>query len=436
MAEDLDAELEDYWKGSVGQSAPAAAAVAAPKKKSLSLTGKKRAAPQKTILTTPHKGPSKVISLKSNNKHLSGAIDKPLSSGGGGGNNNARKPQTGGRPQQRKRQRGGGGGGGGNYRGRGGNYGGSAASRSGNPFHPQALARLEPRPNAETVTYPGKTKLFIGGLPEDYTENQLQGLLEPFGDLQECYLPQGKSFAIVTFTSRESAFKAQTALSCKTLEGGRTLRVRPSPDAAVWIGDLPNIATNELLRQSFSRFGPINRAIVCCDTRGRSLGHGIVEFSYKGSATNCIEVCTTQPFLLSRSPQPVRVEPFRYKEEDVGLPAKEVLLDRFYWQMIQSECNGPGPRMSDASEPIAMEWLNLYQQQKIAKQALKEKFLEERKELIEKQMAWFEEEEVERQRASEEVRTQRMEIMRREEQLRSNQAQLDHASAQVGFGAW
>lgn len=104
--------------------------------------------------------------------------------------------------------------------------------------------------------------------------------------------------------------------------------------------------------------------------------------------------------------------------------------------MIQSECNGPGPRMSDATEPIAMEWLNLYQQQKIAKQALKEKFLEERKELIEKQMAWFEEEEVERQRASEEVRTQRMEIMRREEQLRSNQAQLDHASAQVGFGAW
>lgn len=433
MAEDLDAELEDYWKGSVGESAPESepepvAEVAAPKKKILSLTGKKRTASEKpsilSRLTSPHKGPSKVISLKSNNKHLSGAIDKPLSS-----SNSARKPQLG-KQQQRKRQRQAGGG---NYRG---NYGGGGVNRSGNPFHPQALARLEPRPNAETVVYPGKTKLFIGGLPEDYDEAQLQGLLEPFGDLQECYLPQGKSFAIVTFTSRESAYKAQTALSCKTLEGGRTLRVRPSPDAAVWVGDLPNIATNELLKNAFSRFGPINRAIVCCDTRGRSLGHGIVEFAYKGSATNCIEVCTTQPFLLSRSPQPVRVEPFRYKEEDVGLPAKEVLLDRFYWQMIESECNGPGPRMSDATEPIAMEWLNLYQQQKIAKQALKEKFLEERKELLEKQMAWFEEEEVERQRASEEVRNQRMEIMRREEQLRSNQAQLDHASAQVGFGAW
>lgn len=282
MAEDLDAELEDYWKGSVGESAPEpaaqpAAAVAAPKKKTLSLTGKKRTTPQKpnilSRLTSPHKGPAKVISLKSNNKHLSGAIDKPLSS-----SNSARKPQLG-KQQQRKRQRQGGGG---NYRGRGGgNYGGSAASRSGNPFHPQALARLEPRPNAETVVYPGKTKLFIGGLPEDYDEAQLQGLLEPFGDLQECYLPQGKSFAIVTFTSRESAYKAQTALSCKTLEGGRTLRVRPSPDAAVWIGDLPNIATNELLKQVFSRFGPINRTIVCCDTRGHSLGHGIVEFSYK-----------------------------------------------------------------------------------------------------------------------------------------------------------
>merc|ERR1711994_333900 len=238
------------------------------------------------------------------------------------------------------------------------------------------------------------------------TQLQLEGLLEPYGELQECYLPKGKAFAIVTFTSRESAYKAQRDLSGKTLEGGKNLRVRPSPDAAVWIGDLPSIATNELLKQAFSRFGPINRAIVCCDTRGRSLGYGFVEFAYKGSATNCIEVCTTQPFLLSRSPQPVRVEPYRYKETDVGLPAKEILLDRFYWQMIQSECNGAGPRLIEDNDPIAAAWLNLYQQQKIAKQALKEKFLEERA------------------RQSEEVRSQRMEIMRREEQLRSNQAQL------------
>lgn len=309
-------------------------------------------------------------------------------------------------------------------------------NNSGNPFHPQSLAASAPKPNPNTVTFPGKTKLFIGGLPEDYTQSQCQALLEPFGPLLECYVPQGKSFAIVTFESRECAYKAQVALSGKTLEGGRMLKVRPSPDAAVWVGDLPVIATNELLRQAFSRFGPINRAIVCCDTRGRALGYGLIEFAYKGSATNCIETCTVQPFLLSRTPQPVRVEPFRYKEEDIGLPAKEILGDRFYWGMIESECNGPGPRMGDAQEPVANEWLKLYQQQKIAKQALKESFQEERKALIEKQKKWFEEEELERVRASEDIRSQRMEIMRREEQLRSNQAQLSHAAAQIGYGAW
>lgn len=449
MAEDLDAELEDYWKGSADDDEGTAKVEKknpVGKKRVVSLTGgRKKATPVKkklivtqrkkntTPLNTKAEKPSKLDQPLSSgnrskvNRPLSkldkplSKLDQPLSSGSRDG---AQKPKS--RPQQRpKRQR----------REFFRNQGNNRSSRQGNPFHPQSLAKFEERPNSDTVVFPGKTKLFIGGLPEDYTQAQLQNLLEPYGALSECYLPNGKAFAIVTFNSRECAYKAQVGLSGRTLEGGRALKVRPSPDAAVWVGDLPNIATNELLKQAFSRFGPINRAIVCCDTRGRSLGYGIVEFAYKGSATNCIETCTTQPFLLSRSPQPVRVEPYRYKEEDVGLPAKEVLLERFYWGMIQSECNGPGPRMG-TQEPIGMEWLKLYQQQKIAKQALKEKFQEERKELGEKMNQWFEDEEREMMQASEGIRSQRMEIMRREEQLRSHQAQLSAASAQIGFGAW
>lgn len=430
MAEDLDAELEDYWKGSTDDdqgTAKVEKKIPVRKKRVVSLTGgrKKPSPVKKKLIVTQRKkdtatkaeNPSKLDQPLSSGSRSK--LDQPLSSGSRDG---AQKPKP--RPQQRpKRQRRE------FFRNQGNN------SRQASPFHPQSLAKFEVKPTAETVVFPGKTKLFIGGLPENYTQAQLQSLLEPYGSLSECYLPTGKAFAIVTFDSRECAYKAQIGLSGRTLEGGRALKVRPSPDAAVWVGDLPSIATNELLKQAFSRFGPINRAIVCCDTRGRSLGYGIVEFAYKGSATNCIETCTTQPFLLSRSPQPVRVEPFRYKEEDVGLPAKEVLLERFYWGMIQSECNGPGPRMG-TQEPIGMEWLKLYQQQKIAKQALKEKFQEERKELAEKMNQWFEEEEKEMMRASEGIRSQRMEIMRREEQLRSHQAQLSAASAQIGFGAW
>jgi len=422
MAEDLDAEMENYWKNTSGTQAKKVnlPIIGGGKKKIVSLTGKKR-----VPVPTPVRKEPKIVSLKGKKKQLTSSIDRALPSSRPAPNTekNQNQNENFNKPKRRKRI---------NYNRNFGNQ----QTRDSNPFHPSCLARETQELSPESVIFPGKTKLFIGGLPKDYTQAQVEELLEPFGELLECYLPQGKAFAIVTFASREYAYKAQIGLSGKTLEGGMPLRVRPSPDAAVWIGDLPTIATNELLRTAFLRFGPINRAIVCCDTRGRPLGYGVVEFAYKGSATNCIETTTTQPFLLSRSPQPVRIEPYRYKEEDIGLPAKEVLTDRFYWNMIESECGG-APRMG-TNEPIAMEWLKLYQQQKIAKQALKEQFQQERKELTEKMNAWFEEEEQERLRASAEVRNQRMEIMRREEQLRANQAQLDHQAASVssGFGAW
>merc|ERR1712150_369456 len=63
-------------------------------------------------------------------------------------------------------------------------------------------------------------------------------------------------------------------------------------------------------------------------------------------------------------------------------PAKDMSTDRRYFEPMRIECSGQGPRLASKAEPIAMEWLKLYQAQHLAKQSLKERFVEERKQLV------------------------------------------------------
>lgn len=293
-------------------------------------------------------------------------------------------------------------GGGGRKRGRGGSFGGSGGfGRSGGfggggfgggfgsqrnlpPFHPRRLAQREEKDSEmdpQDMVYPGKCKLFFGGLPDDMDESKMREMLEPYGEATHIYLPAGKQFGIITMNSREEAYKAMVCLS-GTIYEGKWLRVRPSPDAAVWVGDLPAVCTNELLKNAFYRFGPVMRATVHCDTRGKSLGCGVVEFMRKGSAVECVEECSANAFCLTKTPHPVRVEPLEYCESDIGLPASDMSTDRRYFDQMRTECSGQGPRLASKAEPIAMEWLKLYQSQQLAKQSLKERFVEERKELL------------------------------------------------------
>ena len=47
-------------------------------------------------------------------------------------------------------------------------------------------------------------------------------------------------------------------------------------------------------------FGPVERAVVCTDERGRSLGHGIVDFYRKSHAQQAISRCRDDFFVLTR----------------------------------------------------------------------------------------------------------------------------------------
>lgn len=81
---------------------------------------------------------------------------------------------------------------------------------------------------------------------------------------------------------------------------GRQLRVRfATHAAALSVRNLSPYVSNELLEEAFSQFGPIERAVVIVDDRGRSTGKGIVEFASKPAARKAFERCSEGVFLLT-----------------------------------------------------------------------------------------------------------------------------------------
>lgn len=53
------------------------------------------------------------------------------------------------------------------------------------------------------------------------------------------------------------------------------------------------------LHQAFSQFGPVERAVVVTDDRGRPTGRGLVEFANKAAARKALERCTEGALLLT-----------------------------------------------------------------------------------------------------------------------------------------
>ena len=100
--------------------------------------------------------------------------------------------------------------------------------------------------------------------------------------------------------TRSNAEAAKQALDGKE-RNGRFLRVRfASHGAALKVKHLPPFVSNELLEQAFSQFGPIERAIVIVDDRGKATSEGIVEFARKPGAQAAMQKVNNGVFLLGR----------------------------------------------------------------------------------------------------------------------------------------
>ncbi len=85
-----------------------------------------------------------------------------------------------------------------------------------------------------------------------------------------------------------------------TMLGNRPIRIRfATHGAALTVRNLSPVVSNELLEQAFSQFGPVERAVVVVDDRGRPTGKGIVEFANKPAARKALDRCADGALLLT-----------------------------------------------------------------------------------------------------------------------------------------
>uniref|UniRef100_A0A2K5DEB4 RRM domain-containing protein n=1 Tax=Aotus nancymaae TaxID=37293 RepID=A0A2K5DEB4_AOTNA len=203
---------------------------------------------------------------------------------------------------------------------------GAAASRCGEPRRAASTTRpntSSSTPGAPPVGPGGRTmSLFVGNLPADITEDEFKRLFAKYGERGEVFINKGKGFGFIKFESRALAEIAKAELDDTPMRG-RQLRVRfATHAAALSVRNLSPYVSDELLEEAFSQFGPIERAVVIVDDRGRSTGKGIVEFASKPAARKAFERCSEGVFLLTTTPRPVIVEPLEQLDDEDGLPEK------------------------------------------------------------------------------------------------------------------
>lgn len=197
------------------------------------------------------------------------------------------------------RRQGGGGGGGGGFDRRGG--------RGGNDdfMINQKLKNLtgptHDLPNIETeeIKFSGRNRLYLGNLTNDITEEELTELFKPYGEISEAFVNKEKNFAFLKVDYHANAEKAKRELD-GSLRKNRQIRIRFAPNATtVRVKNLTQFVSNELLYKSFEIFGPIERAVIIVDDRGRPTGEGIVEYARKAGAMTALRLCNDKCFFLT-----------------------------------------------------------------------------------------------------------------------------------------
>lgn len=205
--------------------------------------------------------------------------------------------------------------------------------------------------------HPGRCRLFVANLPNNVTEDSLRKLFSEFGQLSEVYIGKGNQFAFIKMDTRQNAEAAKNSLDGRNVEG-RTLRVRLAAHAAaIKVTNLPPAVSNELLHLAFSTFGPVERAVVIADDRGRSINEGIVEFVRKSSAQAAIKKSQTECLLLSGTPMPVVATSLESRDEEEGVPEKSVIHTLEYRQEREF-----GPRFAEPGTveyEVAKKWKQL-----------------------------------------------------------------------------
>uniref|UniRef100_A0A2K6LGK9 Splicing factor proline and glutamine rich n=1 Tax=Rhinopithecus bieti TaxID=61621 RepID=A0A2K6LGK9_RHIBE len=239
-----------------------------------------------------------------------------------------------------------------------------------------------------------------------YTQMNFKRLFAKYGEPGRSIL-SNKEKRGIGWESRALAEIAKAELDDTPMRG-RQLRVRfATHAAALSVRNLSPYVSNELLEEAFSQFGPIERAVVIVDDRGRSTGKGIVEFASKPAARKAFERCSEGVFLLTTTPRPVIVEPLEQLDDEDGLPEKLAQKNPMY----QKERETP-PRFAQHGTfeyEYSQRWKSLDEMEKQQREQV-EKNMKDAKDKLESEMedAYHEHQ----------ANLLRQDLMRRQEELR------------------
>uniref|UniRef100_A0A1X7TYJ2 RRM domain-containing protein n=1 Tax=Amphimedon queenslandica TaxID=400682 RepID=A0A1X7TYJ2_AMPQE len=244
----------------------------------------------------------------------------------------------------------------------------------------------DPEGGRREKKFGNRARVYIGNLPRGMTEEELMELFSPHGEVSRVYLEKEKNFGFARMAYRDQAMKAISSLNGINLKG-RELRVRfAASSCSVKVSNLHPTVSNELLFNAFGTFGEVEHAVVVTDERGKSLGHGFVDFAKKTQAMAAIDRCRQGVFLLTKSPVPVVVSELVRENEDDGLAERDINKSAQYHYERDSI-----PRMAVPGTPefdFGMRFKELYDNEQRSKEQL-DKTLKETRERLEAEMEQF-----------------------------------------------
>ncbi|XP_053555070.1 non-POU domain-containing octamer-binding protein [Bombina bombina] len=261
------------------------------------------------------------------------------------------------------------------------------------------------KPGEKTFTQ--RSRLFVGNLPPDLTEEELRKMFERYGKAAEIFIHKDKGFGFIRLETRTLAEIAKAELDNLPLRG-KQLRVRfACHSAALSVRNLPQFVSNELLEEAFSIFGQVERAVIIVDDRGRPTGKGIVEFASKPSARKALDRCSDGAYLLTAFPRPITVEPMEQLDEEEGLPEKLLAKNQLYHKEREQPIRFAQPGSFEYE--YAMRWKALIEMEKQQQEQV-DRNIKEAQEKMEVEM--------EAARHEHQVMLMRQDLMRRQEELR------------------
>ncbi|XP_075054972.1 paraspeckle component 1 [Mixophyes fleayi] len=256
-------------------------------------------------------------------------------------------------------------------------------------------------------SYTQRCRLFVGNLPTDITEEDFKKLFDKYGVPSEVFINRDRGFGFIRLESRTLAEIAKAELDGMVMKN-RPLRIRfATHGAALAVKNLSPVISNEHLEEAFSMFGPVERAVVIVDDRGRATGRGFVEFVAKPPARKALERCSEGAFILTTTPLPVIVEPMEQFDDEDGLPEKFMQKTQQYLKEREEPPRFAQPGTFEFE--YSSRWKALYEMEKQQREQV-DRNIREAKEKLEAEM--------EAARHEHQLMLMRQDLMRRQEELR------------------